>query len=346
VNLRRRLAFVTPILACLAAILAPAAAGASAFLPPPHEIFQGVAGEPISEYERATGKHPAVYQVFAAWGEYLPGIFQDAAAAQARLMIHITTASGPQEMITPAGIAHGDGDAWLIALNDAMATSGRVSYVRLMAEMDNANNPYSAYGANGAYRGPAHSQAAFKQAWRRVTLILRGGPLATIDAKLRALRMPLLHASADLPRPQVAMLWVPMTGGSPDIPGNQPANYWPGRQWVDWVGTDFYSKFPNFAGLNAFYGAFRGLPFAFGEWALWGADSPGFVRELFAWVHVHARVRMLVYNQGVNPVGPFRLSRYPSAARVLRSLLSRPAFPAFTPDWLGAVARRHSPRVR
>src|SRR5581483_1741142 len=246
-NLRRRLAFVTPILAAVAAACVPTTSRAAAFLPAPHQIFQGVAGQPISSYEQATGKHPAVYQVFSAWGEYLPGIFQDAAAAQARLMIHITTASGPQEVISPAAIARGEGDSWLIALNNAIYASGRITYVRLMAEMDNANNPYSAYSSDGSYRGGAHSQAAWKQAWRRVTLILRGGPLASIDARLRALGMPPLHASADLPAPPVAMLWVPMTGGSPNIAGNQPGNYWPGAQWVDWVGTDFYSKFPNFA---------------------------------------------------------------------------------------------------
>ena len=55
----------------------------------------------------------------------------------------------------------------------------------------------------------------------------------------------------------------------------------PGRQWVDWVGTDFYANAPNFAGLEAFYRAYRGLPFLFGEWALWGADDPGFVNRLW-----------------------------------------------------------------
>jgi hypothetical protein len=332
-NLRRRLGLVTPILACLAASGAPSCAQADVFLPPPHQIFQGVAGTPISQYTDATGKHPAVFQIFSAWGEYLPGIFQDAANAHARLMIHITTASGTQEMITPAGIAHGDGDAWLIAVNNAIYASGRITYVRLMAEMDNANNPYCDFNHDGSRRDAAHSPAEYKQAWRRITLIMRGGPLATIDAQLHALGMPPLHTTSDLPQPQVAMLWVPMTGGSPDIPGNEPPDYWPGRRWVDWIGTDFYSKFPNFAGLNYLYGAFRGLPFVFGEWALWGGDDPGFVTQLFAWVHSHPRVRMMIYNQGLNPVGPFRLSRYPASAAVLRHLLGTPTFPDFTPDW-------------
>ncbi len=325
-KLRLRLRFVTPILAAIL-LAGTASASAAPYLPPPHQVFQGVAGQPVSSYVQATGKHPAVYQVFSAWGEYLPAMFADAAAAQARLMIHITTASGSQEMITPAGIAHGDGDAWLIALNQAIAASGRITYVRLMAEMDNANNPYSAFNSDGSRRDGAHSPAAYIAAWRRVTLILRGGPVATIDAHLRTLRLPPLHSAvATLAAPPVAMLWVPMTGGSPDVAGNQPANYWPGRRYVDWVGTDFYSKFPNFAGLNRFYASYRGRPFVFGEWALWGSDDPGFVTELFAWVHAHPRVRMMVYNQGVNPVGPFRLDRYPASAAVLRRVLASPAF--------------------
>jgi len=131
------------------------------------------------------------------------------------------------------------------------------------------------------------------------------------------------------------MLWVPETSGDPDIPGNQPSNYWPGRRWVDWVGTDFYGKFPNFSGLTSFYRAHRGLPFVFGEWALWGSDNPRFVAQLFGWIGSHPRVRMLIYNQGVNPDGPLRLSLYPRAASELRRLLANPRFPAFAPEWGG-----------
>src|SRR5690349_11598077 len=101
VQLRRRIvtALALPIL--LAALAWSAgSAQARAFLPAHGQIFAGLAGQPVSAYERAAGKHPAVYQVFSAWGEYLPGIFQDAERARARLMIHITTASGSREMIT------------------------------------------------------------------------------------------------------------------------------------------------------------------------------------------------------------------------------------------------------
>ncbi len=331
---RRRALLVLTLAALVLGLSAPSA-WSSAYLPPKHEIFQGVAGQPISSYVQAAGKRPAVYEIFAAWGEYLPGIFQDAANAHARLMLHITTGSGTQEMITPQQIAQGQGDAWLIAINQAMYGSGLVSYVRLMAEMDAYWNDYSAYNQDGSWRGPSHSTAAYRNAWRRVTLIMRGGKLSAIDATLHRLRMPPLRANHDLPQPRVAMLWVPQTSGAPDIAGNQPSNYWPGRQWVNWVGTDFYGKFPNFAGLSSFYRSYPGLPFVFGEWALWGSDDPGFVDGLFGWIGSHPRTRMLIYNQGVNPVGPLRLTSYPRAASELRRLLASPRFPSFAPEFGG-----------
>jgi hypothetical protein len=336
-NLQRRLALVTLLALVIlpaGSALSAASATAQAYLPPPGQSFQGVTGEPVAAYEQAVGKHPAVYQVFSAWGEFLPGMFADAAAARARVMIHITTASGTREMITPAGIASGQGDGWLIALNHAIAASGHPVYIRLMAEMDGSWNPYSAYNANGSPRDAAHSTREFRLAWKRVTLILRGGSLRHIDGVLRRLGLPRLRTQSDLPAGKVAMLWVPQVAGSPALAGNQPRAYWPGRAWVDWVGTDFYSKFPNFSGLTSFYNAFTGAPFVFGEYAMWGADNPGFVSEVFGWMRSHPRARMMIYNQGLVSGGPFRLSRYPSAARALRAALASPRYPAFAPDWV------------
>jgi hypothetical protein len=325
---------VTPLAAAF--LLAGAGtAAASAFLPPPGKVFQGVAGQPIGAYEAATGKHPAVYQEFLAWGQYVPGIVADAMHARSRLMIMISTQSGSREMITPKGIAQGQGDRWLISLQNSIASSGLVTYVRLMAEMDGYWNAYSAYNANGTPRSAAHSSAWYKQAWRRVTLIMRGGSLAHIDAVLRRLGLPPLRTSGDLPGANVAMLWVPQVApGDPDVPGNQPSDYWPGGAWVDWVGTDFYSFAQNFSGLNAFYNAYPGFPFVFGEFAVGEtADDPGFINSVFGWAESRPRVRMMIYNMGVNPVGPFRLYRYPRTSRALRRLLAGSQFPSFATEF-------------
>jgi hypothetical protein len=316
---------------------------AKSFLPPPNKIFAGVAFEPVSAYTQFTGKHPAVFEEFLAWGQYLPGIAQQALDEHARLEIHITTAFGSREAITPAGIAGGQGDAWLIGLNNALFETGNITYVRLMAEMNNANNPYSAYNANGSFRGATHSTAEFRKAWKRMTLILRGGSFQHINAVLKSLGMSKLRTSAhQLPTPKVAMLWVPQSAGTPNISAQAPANYFPGRPWVDWVGTDFYSKFPNFTGLTQLYDSYKGFPFTFGEYAFWDSGDPGFMDRLFSWVRSHNRTRMLIYNQGAMTNGPFRLDRYPSGARELRHLLSSSTFPAYAPEWAGG-ARPPSP---
>ncbi len=319
----------------LAGLLPAASAAAHPYLPPPGKIFQGMAGVAPGSYAKAVGKHPAVVQAFLAWGQWIPGIVSGAQENRSRLMIMINTRYGNREMITPAQLAAGRGDAWLIALQRSIAQSHEITYVRLMAEMDGYWNAYAAYNANGSSRGASHSPTAYRQAWRRVTLIMRGGSLPHIDGVLRHLGLPRLHASSDLPVAKVAMLWVPQVApGDPAVAGNEPGEYWPGRRWVDWVGTDFYSFAPNFRGLDTFYNAYPGLPFVFGEYAVGEtADDPGFVDQLYGWVASHRRVRMLIYNEGVNPTGPFRLSRYPRTASALRHLLGSAKFPAFAPEF-------------
>jgi hypothetical protein len=203
-----------------------------------------------------------------------------------------------------------------------------------MAEMDNYQNSYCGFNADGSSRGSGYSPVAFRQAWKRIVLILRGGPVAQINRRLHGLGMPPVASSyATLPIAPVAFLWVPMTFGDPDIPANQPSAYYPGKAWVDWVGTDFYSKFPNWGPLSQFYRSFRGRPFVFGEWGIWGADSPSFVHQMFNWVLSHHRVRLLMYYDGYRVNDPLSLSFYPHSAAAIGRELRNPVFPPFTAEW-------------
>jgi hypothetical protein len=327
---------LTCCIVALFALALPAASAGAPFLPPAGRVFAGVTGGSPGSFAAEVGKHAAVFQYFSAWNQPTQYMLDGAAAAHARLMVHISTVSGSREEITPKGIALGSGDGYLLRLNQAIAASGRVVYIRLMAEMDGHWNAYSAYNADGSSRGPDHSTAMFRQAWRRTVLIVRGGPVAQIDNRLRALGLPPVATGVQvLPRARVAFLWVPQVAGAPDTRANAPAAYWPGAAYVDWAGTDFYANAPNFSGLDSFYAgrAWRGKPFVFGEWALWGSDDPGFVRALFAWIHAHRRVRMVMYNQGNNSSGPFRLSRYPRGTQALRQALSSSVFASFAPEW-------------
>jgi hypothetical protein len=311
---------------------------ATALLPPAGTVYTGVSAGSAAQFAAQAGKHPAVYGQFVTWGQSIHWAFNGAAQAHARLMLHISTTQGygaPQK-ITPAGIAQGDGDAYLISLGKLIASYHRPVYVRLLPEMDQANNAYCAFNADGSSRGPSYSTTNFIGAWRRSVIVLRGGPVASIDAQLQALGLPPLRglpSGASLPTSQAAFVWTPQVAGSPDTAANSPAAYWPGDRYVDWVGTDFYSRFPNFTGLDAFYKEYPQKPFAFGEWALWGADDPAFVTRLFDWVGSHRRVAMMLYNQGYDPHGALDLGMHPASEAALRNVLGASRFLAFTPEW-------------
>ena len=313
------------LLACVALLFAAAPASGNAFLPPDGRVWHGVAGgwSPDS-FARETGREPEVFQLFAEWGN-VDWTFARADASGARMMVHLSTNRGPgtKERITPAQIAAGRGDAFLVRFGERVAERGKPLYLRLMAEMNGPWNAYCAFDEGGRPR-PGHSTRDFRRAWRRIALLLRGGGRATVDAKLKRLGMRAVQSGdGALAKAPVALMWVPHNATALNIPANQPRAYWPGGAYVDWVGTDFYGKNPNWGALERIYRDFPAKPFVFGEWALWGRDDPAFVRRVFAFARTHRRVRMLVYNQGVREDGPFRLARYPRAMRALRAALRR-----------------------
>ena len=118
-------------------------------------------------------------------------------------------------------------------------------------------------------------------------------------------------------------MWVPQTEGSPAIAANAPRAYWPGGRYVDWVGTDFYSRFPNFDKLERFYDAFRGKPFVFGEWALWGRDDPALRAPPVRLDRLApARADAALQPGQARPNGPFRLNRYPRSRAAIRRALA------------------------
>jgi hypothetical protein len=175
------------------------------------------------------------------------------------------------------------------------------------------------------------------------------GKVALIDRRLRVLGLPAIAVaprSATVPSPRVAFLWVPQDAGSPEIAANAPAAYWPGAAYVDWVGTDFYASYPNFAQLDQFYSEFSGKPFVLSEWALYGADDPRFVHALFAWARARPRVRMLNYYQGFTSASPASLAHYPASGAALAAELRAKRYLAYPPEYAHPVKhRRGSPPV-
>ena len=106
-----------------------------------------------------------------------------------------------------------------------------------------------------------------------------------MNAEARALRAARDQDEACPRNPQVRVIWNPQGFGSPNVPGNMPAAYWPGKDFVDVVGNDLYDiSGQRDVGRRAQASTKQHpeKPYAFPEWGLWGIDDPGFIRQACA----------------------------------------------------------------
>jgi hypothetical protein len=322
--------WVAAVLVALAAsAAAPGVAAAASYLPPGNKIYWGGQGgysqDLIRDFGVQSGKHPAVFNYFVSWNSsessfhWLSFRLADARAQKTSAMLSIS----PEETrLSPRDLANGRGDDYLLGLNKLLAEHGQVTFLRPLSEMNNGNNPYSPYDLTGRSRGPQNSVRQFIRAWRRIALIVRGGQrIARLNRRLRRLGMPPVDTRLEeLPRTLVALMWVPLSFGNPEIAKNHPRFFWPGARYVDWVGTTWYSRYKATSAMVRFYSywLWRKKPFVFAEWGIWGRDDAAFVRQFFQFLRFHRRVRMAVYYQSALLKPEFRISTHPLARAALR----------------------------
>ena len=342
---RRVLLSVALGLACLGG----AAKASGELLPAPAgKVFFGVTDtgqiEDFTAFAQSVGKHPAVIETFHPWGNSLHYSIPRWGQAQARPMLHISTIDDQSgaELINPEGIALAGGDDYLLRLNSSFATRGIEAYIRPLGEMNRCLNAWAAITCENKPRGGAYTPYWYRQAFRRIAIIVRGGgTLAQINAKLAAAGLPPVDRRAGnglepdaLAAAPVSMVWSPLPGGSPATRKNRPIRFYPGAKYVDWVGTDIYSRFPVWKSLKKFYKTkkWRRKPFALTEWGVSAGDDPKFVKRLFAWVRSHKRTRMLIYYQDFGTSNSYRIQNYPKSRHVIARNLRQSRYPALPPN--------------
>jgi hypothetical protein len=309
------------VLLAAAAVVLPASASTNPRL-------LGIKGD-VVRFQTLTGQDSQVRHVIVGWGQgqtwgsQFPALFQMLGGIP---MIGLSTGGrGGTEAITPQQIALGHGDAYLVALNSAINGWGREIYIRPFGEMNGYWNTVCAYTKSGAVK-PGHQTSWFRKAFARVYLIVHGGPVADIDAKLKALGVPPLAGGADLPSnpmPMTRVIWNPQGFGDPDIPGNSAEAYYPGNAYVDVVGDDLYDLHgkAEWDAAKALYKAHPGKPFSFPEWGLWGIDDPVFVKTMGQFVRSHPRTEMLAYYESV-PGSVFDLGTKPASRAAYRKYIT------------------------
>jgi hypothetical protein len=307
----------------------------------PAKPLLGVLGNG-ARFETLTGQKSTVRLAFLGWGQglsygssFVP-LFKTLGPIP---MIHLNTTVGgtKKEAVTPAQIAAGKGDGYLVALNHGISQYGGGIYVRPMAEMNNSGNAWSAYTSSGAPKA-GHSTADYRKAFARIYLILHGGSATTISAKLKKLGMP--GIAQDLPSnpfPHLRVVWNPLAGGSPRVAGNAAQNYYPGRAYVDVEGVDIYDEATGapWQAVDDLYRASvsHGRPFSIPEFGLINIDDGAFVTKACAFLKSHPRVEEASFYEG-NPGGPFDIATKPNTKKVYTSCI--PLLGAPLPAWANA----------
>jgi hypothetical protein len=323
-----------PVLVLLA--IPMASSGAATYGPKKNKVFTGVSDngtlESFLNFADSVGKHPAVLQTFHPWGNGLDIAYKRWQNAEVRPMLHISTADDEtrEELITPKQIAKGEGDAYLLEINEFFAGKDMPAYIRPLGEPNRCLNPYSAVYCDGTRKGGDHKAFWFRKAFRRIAVIVRGGKSAKrLDTKLANLEMNpvnygLLPRPASLLAAPVAIIWSTLPAGSPRAKGNWPGNYWPGSNFVDWAGVDFYSNYPDWKDLNKFFDSrtWSEKPVALTEWGIAGSDNVKFTRQIFNWMKKRKRVRMFNYYRGFGGSEDiFNPINYPNAIKVMKNKL-------------------------
>jgi len=286
-----------------------------------HRVMLGVIDPDPAAFDRLTGHHHSLHLSFSFGSREL----LEADAAAGRITVITLAPNG----FSSAAIANGAADSKLVEQARIANDFEGAVWIRPMPEMNGHWSPWCSVTASGRSRGAAYSAKAFVRAFRRITIIMRGGSVEELDDQLGQAGLPSLKADrADISASgNVKLLWNPQGEGSPNVAGNRPRDYWPGPVFVDYLGDDLYEirGKASWATMDAFYKAFP-KPFVVGEWAPWGYDSPDFARRMFAWARSHPRTIGLIYfNRGWSGGGgtfalkskPRTLAVYRQAARQL-----------------------------
>ncbi len=313
------------LLVFCALLLVPTAAGPAARRP----VLLGVLGNK-ARFASLTGQYSAIGHVIVGWSQGYswgaPMLSQLQGNAPIP-MIGLDTGRGwpnRREAITPRGIAFGRGDDYLFAINPAIAAWGRPVYLRPFGEMNGHWNFYCAFTQGGRSKGASHSTRMFRRAFARVYLLAHGGTAVQINVRLR--RLGLLTIRRDLavnPLPTLKVVWNPQGYGSPNIPANSAAAYYPGDRFVDVVANDLYdiAGKAEWPANERLYRRFRSKPYAIAEWGLWGLDDRLFVRRMAGFVKTHPRVEFVSYFESRRG-STFDLGTKPRSRATYRGLIS------------------------
>ena len=265
--------------------------------------------EYLPSFQAMIGKKLAVVLTYVHWQDPFPISEADA-----------DYANGSVPMITwepwisdPAGtleaIAAGNYDAYVKSFFQAAKAWGKPLFLRFAHEMNGNWYPW-----DGEHNGGAEGPERYKRAWIYIYNVRE-----TVGAD------------------NVYLVWSPNNKNLPAESWNEPANYYPGDQYVDWVGMDGYNwGYGQWESFDTVFGAvyakltaLTAKPLMIGEFAC--AEQPGagkaaWIGDAFAKILAsYPRIKIFCWFN-INKERDWRLDSSASAEAAAKDVLQNAAF--------------------
>jgi hypothetical protein len=164
----------------------------------------------FSAFEAAIGRRLAIDNQFYNWTEGVPTPLQQIDRQQGRISM-ITWKPPPLDEINS-----GSQDALITARADAVRDFGTPVFIRWAWEMN--GNWFAWSGSANNSHGTRDGPAKYVRAWRRIHGIFKREGATN-----------------------VSWVWAPSGVSVPDVYWNRISAYYPGDQYVDWVGLSAYN---------------------------------------------------------------------------------------------------------
>ena len=263
-------------------------------------------GKTGDQFEKAVASPGSIElrQIFAHWDSPRKGVralkkeLESVYDRGDRPVIHLGTDQAGKtrasEAISPGALARGEGDAYLTAVSQLLNSGKLVKnasdqhvWVRPYAEMNGSFNPYSSHNPDGSARDKDHAASQYQKAFQRTSIILHGGSVDDMNDQLEDAGLPLLRTDKDIEASnKVAVIWNPHGRSDPDVPGNQPEDYYPGDKYLDATAVDHYDNGYESTVTDIYNQFAKDKPFILGEFGV-QTDNPKATDAMFSWIRKH-----------------------------------------------------------
>jgi hypothetical protein len=265
--------------------------------------------ENLPSFQTMIGKQLAVVLSYVHWQDLFPLAESDAVYNNGSLPLITWEPWISDQTGTLEAIAAGNYDAYVRSFFQAAKAWGKPVFLRFAHEMNGNWYPW-----DGVHNGGSSGPERYKRAWLYIYNVREA-------------------VGAD----NVYLVWSPNHKNLPAESWNDMVNYYPGDQYVDWVGLDGYNwGYSQWESFDSVFGAaytklicLTAKPLMIGEFACAeqpGADKAAWISDAFTKIlSSYPRIKIFCWFN-INKERDWRADSSPAAAAALKNILQKAAF--------------------